>query len=81
MRSFASFHGINSNDDSHNIYYNTRVEDVRKNFDIDGQEHGWNLTLKKFVRTGINSSKATWWTEVRITSPYHIYRSNLCAAI
>jgi hypothetical protein len=41
MRSFASFHGINSNDDNCNISYDTRVELVEKNFDIGGQEHGW----------------------------------------
>ena len=67
MRSFASFHGINGNDDNCNVSYDTRVELVEKNFGIGGQEHGWTLTLKKFVRTGPNSSKATWWTEARIS--------------
>jgi hypothetical protein len=64
MRSFASFHGINSNDDNSNISYHTRVEHVEKHIADDGQERGWILTLKKFVKTGPNSSKATWWTEV-----------------
>jgi hypothetical protein len=64
MRSFASFHGINSNDDNFNISYHTRVEHVEKHVANNGQERGWILTLKKFVKTGPNSSKATWWTEV-----------------
>lgn len=65
MRSFASFHGINSNDDNPNIFYNTRVELVEKYFHSNGTEHGWTLTLKRLVRTAENSSEVTWWTEVR----------------
>lgn len=64
MRSFASFHGINSNDNNPNTSYNTRVELVEKRFDDDEQEQGWRLTLKKLVKTAEGKSKATWWTEV-----------------
>ncbi|KAJ7078504.1 hypothetical protein C8R44DRAFT_825339 [Mycena epipterygia] len=63
LRAFASFHGVNSNDASPNIAYNTRVELVQKRYDEAGQERGWTLTLKRLERTGHNSSKATWWTE------------------
>ncbi|KAJ6617506.1 hypothetical protein B0H10DRAFT_2032715 [Mycena sp. CBHHK59/15] len=62
LRSFSSFHGINSNDESPDISYNTRVELVEKRYD-DGQERGWTLTLKRLERIGPHSSKATWWTE------------------
>ncbi|KAJ7723278.1 hypothetical protein DFH07DRAFT_971626 [Mycena maculata] len=63
LRAFASFHGVNSNDASPDIAYNTRVELVGKRYDEAGREHGWTLTLKRLERTGPTSSKATWWTE------------------
>ncbi|KAJ6493974.1 hypothetical protein C8R47DRAFT_1012275 [Mycena vitilis] len=63
LRAFASFHGINSNDRSSDIAYNTRVELVEKRYDETGQERGWRLTLKRLERIGLNSTKATWWTE------------------
>ncbi|KAF8218214.1 hypothetical protein K438DRAFT_1657096 [Mycena galopus ATCC 62051] len=62
LRAFASFHGVNSNDASPDIAYNTRVELVEKRYDEDGQERGWTLTLKRLERVA-NSTKATWWTE------------------
>ena len=72
IRSFASFHGINSNDvENANISYNTRVELVEKRFvpSLSGDElrrEGWTVTLKKVVRTGEHSSKAVWTKEVRV---------------
>jgi len=79
LRSFASFHGINSNDDNFNISYHTRAEHVEKHVANDGQERGWILTLKKFVKTGPNSSKATWWTEVLNTEAN--FQSNLSLTV
>lgn len=64
MRAFASIHGINSNDENPYISYNTRVELVRKHYRDDGEENGWSLTLKTLVRTGVNTSEATWRKEV-----------------
>ncbi|KAJ7653193.1 hypothetical protein DFH06DRAFT_1204931 [Mycena polygramma] len=63
LRAFASFHGVNSNDRGSDIAYNTRVELVQKRYDKTGQERGWRLTLKRLERIGLNSTKATWWTE------------------
>ena len=68
MRSFASFHGVNSNDDNPDVSYNTRVERIDKHFDDQGKELGWTLTLKKLEKTGKNSSRATWWKEVSLRS-------------
>ncbi|KZP31937.1 FAD/NAD(P)-binding domain-containing protein [Athelia psychrophila] len=63
MRAFASFHGINSNDDNPRVSYNTRVELVAKHLRDDGAENGWALTLRTLARTGANTSEVTWWTE------------------
>ncbi|KAJ6551719.1 hypothetical protein B0H19DRAFT_1158674 [Mycena capillaripes] len=63
LRAFASFHGANSNDKSPDIAYNTRVELVEKRYDEAGRERGWRLTLKRLERDGVDSAKATWWTE------------------
>ncbi|KAJ7248815.1 FAD/NAD(P)-binding domain-containing protein [Mycena rebaudengoi] len=63
LRSFASLHGANSNDQNTNVSYNTRVELVERRHDSVGRAHGWTLTLKRFEQTGPRSSKATWWTE------------------
>lgn len=64
IRSFASFHGINSNDHNPSVAYNTRVEKVEKRYDESGAEAGWELTLKEIVQTGKNSSRARWTKEV-----------------
>lgn len=64
VRTFASLHEINSNDNSPNTSYNTRVERVDKRFDVNGREVGWTLTLRKFIETGLTSYKIQWWTEV-----------------
>ncbi|KAJ7210168.1 hypothetical protein GGX14DRAFT_565955 [Mycena pura] len=63
LRAFASFHGVNSNDKSSDIAYNTRVELVEKRYDEAGKERGWTLTLKRLESAGKDSVKATWWTE------------------
>ncbi|KAJ7122950.1 hypothetical protein C8R44DRAFT_785014 [Mycena epipterygia] len=63
LRSVYSFFGINSNDESPNTSYSTRVELVEKRFDANGTEQGWRLTLKKFIPLGPSSSKERWWTE------------------
>ncbi|KAH8108050.1 hypothetical protein BXZ70DRAFT_32547 [Cristinia sonorae] len=59
LRAFASWHGLNSNDDNPNVWYNTRVELVEKHKD----GNGWSLTLKKLVKTGNDRLKATWWKQ------------------
>ncbi|KAG6831535.1 hypothetical protein H0H87_004861 [Tephrocybe sp. NHM501043] len=63
VRAFASFHGVNSNDENPRVSFNTRVELVEKRYNKYGEEAGWTLTLKKVVRTGLKSSKAVWTTE------------------
>ncbi|KAF7377709.1 Dimethylaniline monooxygenase [Mycena sanguinolenta] len=63
IRSAYSFFGINSNDGNRNVSYSTRVELVEKRFDEDGNEEGWTLTLKQFIRLGPSSCKERWWTE------------------
>ncbi|KAJ7471178.1 hypothetical protein B0H11DRAFT_2040725 [Mycena galericulata] len=62
LRAFSSFHGVNSNDASPDIAYNTRVELAEKRYDESGAEHGWKLTLKRLEKRGSHST-ATWWTE------------------
>ena len=61
MRSFASYHGINSNDNNPNVSYNTRVELV-----IRKPSGGWQLTLKKLEFISEDKLRATWWTEVHM---------------
>ncbi|KAJ7318092.1 hypothetical protein DFH08DRAFT_971568 [Mycena albidolilacea] len=63
IRSAYSFFGINSNDENPNVSYSTRVELVEKRFDEDGNEQGWKLILKEFIRLGPSSCKERWWTE------------------
>ncbi|KAG6855926.1 hypothetical protein H0H87_009360 [Tephrocybe sp. NHM501043] len=63
IRSFASYHGLNSNDDNPRVSFNTRVELVEKRYDDDGEEAGWTLTLKKVFSIDENSSRAVWYTQ------------------
>ncbi|KAF7324910.1 Dimethylaniline monooxygenase [Mycena kentingensis (nom. inval.)] len=63
LRAFASFHGINSNDDNPDVSYNTRVELVEKKRELNGQHRGWTLTLKRLEHLGYGSVKASWWSE------------------
>ncbi|KAG6825285.1 hypothetical protein H0H92_004160 [Tricholoma furcatifolium] len=63
VRAFASFHNLNSNDDNPRVSYNTRVELVEKRYDLNGEEAGWTLTLKKVVPIGNGTTKAIWSTE------------------
>lgn len=65
FRAFASYHGVNSNDDNPRVSYNTRVELVEKQVDDKGKEAGWTLTLKELVKTGTRSVKAIWTRAVR----------------
>ncbi|KAF5343912.1 hypothetical protein D9758_012108 [Tetrapyrgos nigripes] len=62
VKSFASLLGVNSNDESIDISYDTRVELVEKRY-VRGVEAGWTLTLRKFTQTGNSSYTETWWTE------------------
>jgi len=64
VRAFASYHGLNTNDENPNVFYNTRVELIKKRY-VDGQHRGWTMTLKELVQTGSQSYKVKWWTEVR----------------
>ena len=65
FRAFASYHGMNSNDDNPRVSYNTRVELVEKKVDDKGKEAGWTLTVKELVKTGTRSVKAVWTRAVR----------------
>ncbi|KAF5371155.1 hypothetical protein D9758_004079 [Tetrapyrgos nigripes] len=62
LRAFASYHGLNTNDENPNVFYDTRVELIEKRY-VDGKRHGWTMTLKEFVQTGPRSYKVKWWTE------------------
>jgi len=63
LKAFASYHGLNSNDDNPNISYNTRVERIDKSYDNFGREQGWTLLLKELVQTDSGSVKATWYQQ------------------
>ncbi|KAG6852181.1 hypothetical protein C0991_002328, partial [Blastosporella zonata] len=63
VRAFASYHGINSNDENPHLSFNTRVELIEKRYDDYGEEAGWTLTLKKVVKIDERSSKARWYTQ------------------
>ena len=65
LRAFASWHGVNTNDNNPNISYNTRVELVEKTLSAKGEEIGWALTIKELVSTNRNTLRATWRKEVR----------------
>jgi len=65
FRAFASYHGMNSNDDNPRVSYNTRVELVEKQVNDNGKEAGWTLTLKELIKTGTRSVKAVWTRAVR----------------
>ena len=64
LRAFASWHGINTNDDNSDIHYNTRVESVQKRYAEDGSRTGWTLTVKELVKTSPNITRARWTTQV-----------------
>ncbi|KIJ50190.1 hypothetical protein M422DRAFT_160070, partial [Sphaerobolus stellatus SS14] len=63
LRAFASWHGVNNNDNNSRISYNTRVELAEQRFNEDGSRQGWTLTLKNVVPTSENISKVTWTKE------------------
>ncbi|KAG6818096.1 hypothetical protein H0H93_006773 [Arthromyces matolae] len=61
VRAFASFHGVNSNDDNPRLSFNTRVELIEKRYDEFGAESGWTLTLKEIITIDKDSTKAIWY--------------------
>ncbi|KAG5640054.1 hypothetical protein DXG03_001501, partial [Asterophora parasitica] len=63
IRAFASFHGINTNDNNPRVKYNMHVELVKKRYDAHGMEAGWTLMLKTVERTRRYLAKVTWRTE------------------
>ncbi|KAF8556446.1 FAD/NAD(P)-binding domain-containing protein [Imleria badia] len=63
LRSYASYHNINSNDENPATAYNTRVERVEKRINQAGQEQGWKLWLRSLTPTQNNTYRVTWWTE------------------
>ncbi|KAF9078557.1 hypothetical protein BDP27DRAFT_1206950 [Rhodocollybia butyracea] len=63
VRTFASLHGVNSNDGSLNASYNTRVERVDKRYNTEGEAVGWTVTLRQFIQTKESSCKIRWWAE------------------
>ncbi|KAF8556440.1 FAD/NAD(P)-binding domain-containing protein [Imleria badia] len=63
VRSYASYHNINSNDKNPAAAYNSRVERVEKRINEAGQEQGWRLWLRSLKPTKNNTYRATWWTE------------------
>ena len=67
VRAFASFHGVNSNDDNPAVSYNTRVELAEKHYGEDGQEDGWTLTTKTLVDLTRQTLQAVWNKEVSST--------------
>jgi len=68
LRAFASWLGLNTNDENTNISYNTRVELVEKHVDDEGDAVGWTLTLKELKNTHGSNLKATWYKKVRYSS-------------
>ena len=64
LRAFASWHGVNTNDCSSHISYNTRVESVQKRYAEDGSRAGWTLTVKELLKTPSNTTRATWMAQV-----------------
>ena len=66
LRAFASWHGINTNDGSSHISYNTRVESVQERYAEDGSRLGWTLTVKEVLKTSHNTTRAKWMTQVWI---------------
>ncbi|KAF8993639.1 hypothetical protein BDQ17DRAFT_1401601 [Cyathus striatus] len=63
IRAFASYHGVNNNDDNPDTRYNTRVELAQEYFNDKGEREGWVLTLKKVVKEEGGVTKATWTKE------------------
>lgn len=68
LRAFASWLGLNANDENTDISYNTRVELVEKHISDEGDEVGWTLTLKELENTYGGNLKATWYKKVCYSS-------------
>ncbi|KDQ17070.1 hypothetical protein BOTBODRAFT_30457 [Botryobasidium botryosum FD-172 SS1] len=65
LRAFASYQGVNSNDENPEVSYNTRVERVEKIADGEGTAENsgkWKLTLKT-LKESKGKVTARWWTE------------------
>ncbi|KAF5346509.1 hypothetical protein D9756_010050 [Leucocoprinus leucothites] len=60
LRAFASWNGVNTNDDSSDISYNTRVELVEKRLDLAGKQIGWTLITKELEKIEGGRNRATW---------------------
>ncbi|KAJ3551316.1 hypothetical protein NP233_g13102 [Leucocoprinus birnbaumii] len=60
LRSFASWNGINTNDNSEDISYNTRVELVEERVESTGKQVGWTLTTKRMDVAESGLTKVTW---------------------
>lgn len=60
LRAFASWHGLNTNDNSPDISYNTRVELIEKRLDDNNNQVGWTLTTKSVVELSDGVTRATW---------------------
>ncbi|KAF5346471.1 hypothetical protein D9756_010063 [Leucocoprinus leucothites] len=60
LRTFASWHGVNTNDNSPDVSYNTRVELIQKHLDSSGNQIGWTLTTRQIevIEDGLN--RVTW---------------------
>ncbi|KAF9043300.1 hypothetical protein BJ165DRAFT_1405635 [Panaeolus papilionaceus] len=63
LRAFASWHGVNNNDQNPNVHYHTRVELVEKRYDSNGDDAGWTLTVKTVAPTERGTVQATWTKE------------------
>ncbi|TFK26048.1 FAD/NAD(P)-binding domain-containing protein [Coprinopsis marcescibilis] len=57
IRSFASWHGVNTNDGNPHAFYNTRVEHVERRHVADG----WTVVSKEVVKTAGNATRSTWF--------------------
>ncbi|KAF5346469.1 hypothetical protein D9756_010066 [Leucocoprinus leucothites] len=60
LQAFASWLGINTNDNNPSISYNTRVELIEKRLDSTGKHIGWTLTTKRLEEMGGGLNRATW---------------------
>ncbi|KAK7049907.1 hypothetical protein VNI00_005337 [Paramarasmius palmivorus] len=63
LRSFASFLQINTNDETPNIFYNTRVELIEPYRLSNSTQRGWTLTLRELIQTSDRGCRIKWWKE------------------
>ncbi|KAJ3552034.1 hypothetical protein NP233_g12965 [Leucocoprinus birnbaumii] len=61
LRAFASWNGVNANDNSPDISYNTRVELIEKRHDpTSAKQIGWTLITKQLEEIEGGLNRATW---------------------